>query len=124
MSNRLGLDGITISYHPFDYAPIPDSEAARLGADPANTFPEKNPYKVHETLYYGDGTSEPRVATLPLIYVVWPYDGRIVPDSIEHKIDYDVFIPRHDSRISKNGFSEEALSILHKEIQKLAKSAE
>lgn len=87
------MDDIRISYHPFDYYPVTISGET----SERNTISfEENPYKiVHSDIETSSGRHINQESfPLPVLYVVWPIN-KPIPNSIHHKIDYEVFLPKY-----------------------------
>ena len=113
------MEDIKISYHPFDYYPVTISGETAEG----NTISfEENPYKiVHSDIETSSGRHiDQESFPLPVLYVVWPIN-KPIPDSIHHKIDYEVFLPKY--AITTRSFSsveKSNLSILEEKAISLA----
>lgn len=112
------MEDIKVSYHPFDYAPVPGKSA---GDYSPNTFFEQSKYTeicTYKTIE-GDAEKEETVS-LPILYVVWPAD-KVLPEGYDYTVDYGVFIPSSSPETkSKAALSLQEKRILEKEALVLA----
>lgn len=112
------MEDIKVSYHPFDYAPVPGKSA---GDYSPNTFFEQSKYTeicTYKTIE-GDAEKEETVS-LPILYVVWPAD-KVLPEGYDYTVDYGVFIPSSSLETkSKAALSLQEKRILEKEALVLA----
>ena len=88
------MDGIAVSYIPFDYVQIPENElkaqAERLSKLAA--YSELTKYNsVHENVQSREGVKT-FVYNLPVLYAVWPCDMPF-PSGMDYEILYEVHIP-------------------------------
>jgi hypothetical protein len=114
------MDDVDYIYTPFNYSGLGAEEAARVPQTRAEvTSPfEVSPYTV--TYYYTNSTdggpTGPVTYQLPILYTVWPVD-KPLPDDLEYKLDYEVFMPQYDVPQTRSSMS---LQMLEAEAVSLA----
>lgn len=120
------MEGIKVSYIPFDYVQLPEDEQKRLKQDYGSSLQqsstlETSPYTVtYDDLMTTDGPVPPETYTMPILYTVWPCD-KPLPEAYDYIIDYEVFIPQYnDGTKSQSGLSTDALHILEQEAISIA----
>lgn len=113
------MDDVSRSYLPFDYAAASADDASAAGAD-SDSAPsvelEQSPYTVtYDDYVTADGEPvEPMTVRMPVMYVVWPCD-KPLPDELDYKIDYEVFLPRSAAQTRSTGLGAEAMRLLELE---------
>ena len=110
---------VSYAYLPFDYAAASADDASAAGAEPdcaPSVELEQSPYTVtYDDYVTADGQPvEPMTVRMPVMYVVWPCD-KSLPDELDYKIDYEVFLPRSAVQTRSTGLGDDAMRLLELE---------
>ncbi|MDE5637872.1 MAG: hypothetical protein K2I43_07675, partial [Alistipes sp.] len=113
------MDDVSYAYLPFDYAAASADDASAAGAEPdcaPSVELEQSPYTVtYDDYVTADGQPvEPMTVRMPVMYVVWPCD-KSLPDELDYKIDYEVFLPRSAVQTRSTGLGDDAMRLLELE---------
>jgi hypothetical protein len=120
------MEGVRVSYIPFDYVGLTEEEAqdletaaTRAGERPI--FAEVNPYVADPgEMRTVEGLVPEDVAyAMPILYAVWPID-KPLPEELDYEIDYEVFLPAAESPTRSTAWSGNALRLLESEAIGLA----
>lgn len=84
------MEDIKVSYHPFDYTPVPGETVDDY--NPSSPFEESKYTEVCTYQAVGDDTEKEKTVSLPVLYVVWPAD-KALPKEYDYIVDYKVYIP-------------------------------
>ncbi len=106
---------LDVIYHPFDYEPLTAAEVKSLKITDMQPLEDERRYTVtYEGIMTPEGPAEPRVITLPVLYVVWPC-GRPFPADMDYEILSEVFLPDKPVADRTLELSTDALAVLKRE---------
>lgn len=84
------LEDISLSYHPFDYAPVPgDGTGNNVLEAP---FEKSRYFETYTCFSTASDQEREETIALPILYVVWPIHKEL-PTEWEYTVDYEVCIP-------------------------------
>lgn len=91
------MEDIKVAYLPFNYVQLTEEEVKKLDKTATrsnqSSYPEGSVYTVtYEDVEIVGGLTVTETYILPVLYVIWPCD-KPLPENVEYKIDYEVFIP-------------------------------
>lgn len=118
------MEDIKVAYIPFNYVHLTDEDVKKLDITGTrsnqSSYPESSVYTVtYEDVQTVGGPAVTETYILPILYVVWPCD-KPLPENMEYKIDYEVFIPYSAVHTRSIDLGESALQILEEEAIALA----
>lgn len=118
------MEDIKVAYLPFNYVQLTEEEVKKLDKTATrsnqSSYPEGSVYTVtYEDVEIVGGLTVTETYILPVLYVIWPCD-KPLPENVEYKIDYEVFIPYSAKKTRSVELGETALQILEEEAIALA----